>query len=81
MLPHAGFSLGYSPGACAAPLAAASLAAAAFPMSSDTDYVSPYLRRPLRPLDEVERAREAQEKRQPAPQRKKDEGKAERPDQ
>ena len=59
-----------------APLAA-TVAAATFPLSSGTDYVSPYLRRPLRPLDEVERARKARESRRPAPQRDQDEGKAE----
>jgi hypothetical protein len=77
MLSHVGFS----PAAFAATLAAATLAATAFPMSSDTDYVSPYLRRPLRPLDEVERTRKARESRRPAPQRDQDEGKAERLDQ
>lgn len=77
MLTHVGFS----PAPFAAPLAAASLAATALPMSSDTDYVSPYLRRPLRPLDEVERTRKTQEERRPAPQRDRDEGKSERRDQ
>ncbi len=72
MLTHVGFS--------PAPFAA-TLAATAFPMSSDTDYVSPYLRRPLRPLDEVERTRKARESRRPAPQRDQDEGKSERRDQ
>lgn len=67
------------PGFAPAPLAApAVLAGMAFPMSSDTDYVSPYLRRPLRPLDEVERARKARESRRPAPQRDQDDGKSER---
>jgi hypothetical protein len=69
MLTHVGFS--------PAPFAA-TFAATAFPMSSDTDYVSPYLRRPLRPLDEVERARNTQENRRQAPQRDQDEGKPER---
>ncbi|MBL8707434.1 MAG: hypothetical protein JNM30_21470 [Rhodospirillales bacterium] len=71
MLSHVGSSLAPS---------AASLAAAVFPMSSDTDYVSPYLRRPLRPLDEVERARKARDSRRPAPQGDQDEGKSERRD-
>lgn len=77
MLSHVGFS----PAPFTAPLAAATLATVAFPMSSDTDYVSPYLRRPLRPLDEVERARKARESRRQAPQRDQDETKAERLDQ
>lgn len=49
------------PAACAAPI----LAAGIHPMTSDADYVSPYLRRPLRPLEEVERARQARENRHP----------------
>ena len=72
MLSHVGFS----PAPIAGPLATM-----VFPMSSDTDYVSPYLRRPLRPLDEVERARKARESSRPAPQRDRDEGKPERLDQ
>jgi len=77
MLTHVGFS----PAPAIAPIVAATFAATAFPMSSDTDYVSPYLRRPLRPLDEVERARKARESHRPLPQRDQDQGKAERRDQ
>lgn len=61
--------------------AAAHPAAALFPMSSDTDYVSPYLRRPLRPLDEVERARKTRESRQKPQQRDGDDRKPEGEDQ
>lgn len=50
------------------------------PMSSDQDYVSPYLRRPLRKLDEVERARQSRENRRPQVDRgeQKNEGPARR---
>ena len=67
------------PGFAPAPLAApAVLAAMAFPLSSDTDHVSPYLRRPLRPPAAVERARSARASLQPAPHRDHPPGKSER---
>lgn len=50
-----------------------SAAALAIPALSEADYVSPYLRRPLRPLDEVERARKTREgRRAPAERARED---------
>lgn len=54
-----------SPAPFPAPIAGLVAGAGILPMTSDADYVSPYLRRPLRPLDEVERARKAREARRP----------------
>ena len=55
----------------------------ASPALSEADYVSPYLRRPLRPLDEVERGRKAREGRRAPTERAREDrtGQQERRDQ